>query len=122
MNKIECRKCGYKSLAFDNFMDLSVSIPRSNSRIIGAVSVEDCLKNFVKEEEMNSGYKCSKCKSSTSLMKGMSIYRLPKILCLHMKRFYTSSIRREKLNTTVNMNEILDMKPFAPYSSKFMYL
>ena len=43
MNKIECNKCKYVSLAFDNFMDLSLSIPRRAYRIIGEVKLEDCL-------------------------------------------------------------------------------
>jgi ubiquitin carboxyl-terminal hydrolase 15 len=53
-SKIECQKCGYKSLSFDNFMDLSISIPSSSS------SVEKCLQNFIKPEKMEKcGYKCS---------------------------------------------------------------
>lgn len=86
------------------------------------VSLEDCLSNFIKEEDMDSGYKCQRCKKATPMTKGLSIYRLPQILCLHMKRFYNSSIRREKINTTVNISEFLDMKKYAPYSSKFFHL
>ncbi len=123
MNKIECLKCGHKSLAFDNFMDLSLSIPRGNRMITGTVSVQDCIKAFIKDEEMaETGYKCGKCKSGSSLVKGMSIYRLPNVLCLHLKRFYNSSIRREKLNTTVDIPLMLDMAPYAPRSSKSLYI
>ena len=43
MNKIECLGCGHCSYAFDNFMDLSISIPRKGVRITGYVDLSDCL-------------------------------------------------------------------------------
>ena len=49
------------SLTFDNFMDLSVSIPKT--RGFGTVGVDDLMKGFVKPEQMEKcGYTCSKCK------------------------------------------------------------
>ena len=36
---IECTKCGFKSYSFDNYLDLSVSIPRSAIRYTGKVKV-----------------------------------------------------------------------------------
>jgi ubiquitin C-terminal hydrolase len=63
MNKIECLKCDYKSLAFDNFMDLSISIPRKGSKITGYIDLAECLKSFVTAEQLyEDGYKC-KCKA-----------------------------------------------------------
>ena len=50
MSKIECQKCGKKSLTFDTFMDLSVSIPKSALRITGYVSVEKLLESYVQPE------------------------------------------------------------------------
>jgi len=47
-SSINCRKCGHMSLTFDNFMDLSVSIPKS--RGFGSVGVDDLMKGFVKPE------------------------------------------------------------------------
>ena len=43
MNKIVCKSCKHASLAFDNFMDLSVPIPRSGVRITGNVELEACI-------------------------------------------------------------------------------
>ena len=63
MNKIECMNCGHRSLAFDNFMDLSVSIPRKGIRITGYIDLEECIKSFISSERMEEcGYKCTKCK------------------------------------------------------------
>jgi ubiquitin C-terminal hydrolase len=47
----------------------------------------------------------------------MSIFRWPKILVIHIKRFYNSSSRREKLSTTVNIPSVLDMSPYGPRSN-----
>lgn len=47
------------------------------------------------------GYKCTKCKSVDDFTKDLSIYRFPQILVVHLKRFYNSAMRREKLNTIV---------------------
>jgi ubiquitin C-terminal hydrolase len=59
MNKIECQACGHSSLAFDNFMDLSISIPRKGVRITGYVDLKDCLRSFIQAERMEEcGYKC----------------------------------------------------------------
>jgi ubiquitin C-terminal hydrolase len=59
MNRIECKHCRNVSLAFDNFMDLSVPIPRSGVRITGNVDLETCIKAFISPEKMEEcGYKC----------------------------------------------------------------
>ncbi len=59
MNRIECNKCKFKSYAFDNFMDLSLSIPRKAVKMIGEVDLRECLETFIKPERMEEcGYKC----------------------------------------------------------------
>ena len=65
-----------------------------------------------------NGYKCEKCKKDVAMQKSLSIYRFPKVLVIHLKRFYNSTMRREKLNTTVKVPLTIDMSAYAPYSSK----
>jgi ubiquitin C-terminal hydrolase len=102
MNTLECQKCRFKSYAFDNFMDLSVSIPRSGARITGSVDLSECLSTFVRPEKMEAcGFKCKKCRGVDTFTKELTIFRFPKILVIHLKRFYNSTMRREKLNTSV---------------------
>ena len=123
MNKIECQNCNYASYAFDNFMDLSISIPRKGVRITGYVSLDDCLKSFISPERMEEcGYKCTKCKKVDNFNKEMTIYRFPKIMVIHLKRFYNSYMRREKLNTTVQIPEKIDLSDYAPNSSKSSHI
>ena len=60
-SRLECSACGHKSYTFDNFLDLSVSIPRKAVKITGNVKLEECLNAFIQPERMaQCGYKCSK--------------------------------------------------------------
>jgi ubiquitin C-terminal hydrolase len=67
---------------------------------------------------IDCGYKCEGCKKQVSVEKDLTIYRFPKILVIHMKRFYHSAMRKEKLNSSVLFPEQLDMRQYAPHSSK----
>jgi ubiquitin C-terminal hydrolase len=64
------------------------------------------------------GYKCENCKKASNVEKDLTIYRFPKILVLHLKRFYHSTSRKEKLNNEVEFPIALDMRKYAPHSSK----
>jgi len=122
MNRLECKKCGHKSYAFDNYMDLSVHIPRKAIKMTGMISLRECLDSFITTERMEEcGFKCSKCKSIDNFEKELSVYRFPKILVVHLKRFYNSAMRREKLNTTVEIPLTYDFSHLAPNSSKISF-
>lgn len=75
MNKTECHSCGHKSLAFDNFMDLSLPLPKEESKSLyirtSSVSLEQWLKEFTKEETFDAdcGYKWENCKKGSNITK-----------------------------------------------------
>lgn len=95
-------------------MDLNLSIPSS----FGSVSLKDCLEEYTKTERMEKiGYRCQnkKCKAIDKMEKDITIFRFPKILVIHLKRFS----RREKITKTVDIPSKLDMRSYAPNSSKF---
>ena len=54
--------------------------------------------------------------------KDITIFRYPRILVVHLKRFYNSAMRREKLSTTIQIPTTLDMRPYGPYSSKSFFI
>ena len=120
---LTCSKCGYKSRTFDNFMDLSVSIPRKAYRYSGcALSIKECLSTFTQPENLEKcGFKCEKCKAVDCMSKEFSIFRLPKILVIHLKRFYNSTMRREKLSTSVDIPSNLDMRDYSSKNSSKFY-
>lgn len=78
------------------------------------------MDKFIEPERMKRaiGSKCSSCKKKLDIEKDLTIYRFPKILVIHLKRFIHSAMRHEKLNTTVKFPETLDMSAFAPHSCK----
>lgn len=99
-------------------MDLSVEIPRKATRFTGSVSIQDCMEKFIDTERIDAGFKCEGCKKPVTVDKDITIYRYPKLLVIHLKRFYHSAMRREKLNTMVQFPALgLDMRRYAPHSS-----
>jgi ubiquitin C-terminal hydrolase len=64
------------------------------------------------------GYRCEnkKCKAVDKMDKDITIFRFPKILVIHLKRFS----RREKITTAISIPKTLDMTPFAPHSGKLI--
>mmetsp|Transcript_42585 Transcript_42585/g.40850 ORF Transcript_42585/g.40850 Transcript_42585/m.40850 type:complete len:102 (+) Transcript_42585:172-477(+) len=47
----------------------------------------------------------------------MTIWRFPKVLVIHLKRFQNTFMRREKLNTPIEIPTNIDMRPYAPHSN-----
>jgi len=83
-------------------MDLSIEIPRKATRYTGSISLSDCMEKFIDIEKIvDAGFKCEGCKKAVNVEKDITLYRFPKLLVIHLKRFYHSSMRREKLNTMV---------------------
>ena len=65
------------------------------------------------------GYKCSKCKKEDNFKNQMTVWRYPKVLVIHLKRFVYNMTWKKKLDTKINIPLTVDMKPYAPFSSKF---
>ncbi|KAJ8071870.1 hypothetical protein OCU04_002178 [Sclerotinia nivalis] len=68
------------------------------------VTLEDCLDEFGKEEilsEMDTWY-CPRCKEHCRASKKFEIWRTPDILIMHLKRFSSSGMRRDKLDIHVD--------------------
>jgi ubiquitin C-terminal hydrolase len=72
---------------------------------------------------VGDGWKCDTCKAARPGLKVMSIYKPPKVMVLHLKRFKMDFVSREKLFTLVKFPEELDIAPFVsvehPPQSKY---
>jgi ubiquitin C-terminal hydrolase len=84
ISRVSCKSCGFISVAFDPFLDISLPIIPMKTK-----SIDDCLAMFTKEEEIKDSYTCEKCKSKGKVSRRLSISRYPKILVIHLKRFQT---------------------------------
>jgi len=61
----------------------------------GVLTLEDCLDTFAKEEKIPEAY-CSNCKDLRVGTKRMSLWRLPPVIVIHLKRFqYQQNLRRK---------------------------
>eukprot|EP00092_Neocalanus_flemingeri_P076529 GFUD01094943.1.p1 GENE.GFUD01094943.1~~GFUD01094943.1.p1 ORF type:complete len:654 (+),score=77.64 GFUD01094943.1:881-2842(+) len=96
---LRCSHCNHESVTFEAFWDLSLGIPSKS----GDVSLLDCLDSFTKEETLDGDEMptCEQCKTRRKSTKRYSLYRLPKILVVHLKRFSPSERSRQKMSTTV---------------------
>ncbi|GFS20656.1 ubiquitin carboxyl-terminal hydrolase 2-like [Elysia marginata] len=112
--------CRHRSVTFDPFWDLSLSIPKASGLDNRSeVNLEDCIKLFMKEEELAAEERpmCAKCKTRQSCTKSFSIQRFPQILVLHLKRFSQERFGR-KLSTLVDFPpNKLDLTEYAAESS-----
>lgn len=83
------------------------------------MELSECLETFIKPEKMEEcGFKCKKCKGIDTFTKELTLFRFPRILVVHLKRFYQSTMRREKINTSVKIPLQIKLSDFAPHSSK----
>lgn len=75
----------------------------------GAITLEDCLDAFAKEERIPEAY-CSKCKEFRVQTKRMSLWRLPPVVIIHLKRFqFTQHMRRKLRDLVIFPVEGLDL-------------
>nr|VZI43187.1 unnamed protein product [Spirometra erinaceieuropaei] len=81
---VRCKACGRCSYTFDEFMYLSVSVQATDS-----LELKSCIRQFFKTEELSgsSRWMCPACKVPRDAVKTFDIWRLPKYLIIHLKRF-----------------------------------
>lgn len=79
------------------------------SAVGGSIRLEECLDAFAQEERIPEAY-CSKCKDFRVQTKRMSLWRLPPIVIIHLKRFqFTQQMRRKLRELVVFPIEGLDL-------------
>ncbi|CAF98332.1 unnamed protein product, partial [Tetraodon nigroviridis] len=121
-NEVNCLICGTESRKFDPFLDLSLDIPsqfrqkRSKDQEPGPTcTLSDCLRSFTDLEELDDTelYFCHKCKKRQKSTKKFWVQKLPKVLCLHLKRFHWTAFLRNKIDTYVEFPlKGLDMRGY----------
>lgn len=91
--------------------------PNGNTSIS---TLAGCLDFFTRPEKLGSDQKlhCQNCQEKRDSLKQMSIRRLPSVLCLHIKRFEHSHIRKmsRKIDRHLQFPFSLDMAPYLSSS------
>ncbi|XP_053711782.1 ubiquitin carboxyl-terminal hydrolase 43-like [Synchiropus splendidus] len=86
-------------------------------------TLDQCIQLYTKEEQLapDDAWKCPHCKKLQQGMVKMSLWTLPDILILHLKRFRQVGEKRNKLSTLVHFPlTTLDMAPHVVKRSQSM--
>lgn len=67
--------------------------------------LQDCLNMFTAREQLdeNDSWYCPKCKEHRRAFKKLDLWKFPKILIVHLKRFNYSRFSREKTDTEITI-------------------
>jgi ubiquitin C-terminal hydrolase len=76
------------------FTELTISIPQTSK---SSVTLEDCLE--LDRQPTTCDYFCHVCKTDTTHSYQLAIYRLGKVLTVHLKRFLDNA--QKKVDTRV---------------------
>lgn len=130
---VTCMTCGFTSTTYDPCVDISLNLDLSfcsstgmtnkNSKPNENASISTllgCLDLFTRPEKLGPDQKlyCQNCQERRNSLKQMSIRRLPVVLCLHIKRFEHSSIRKmsRKIDQYLQFPFSLDMASYLSSS------
>ena len=86
-----------------------------------ATTLEDCLEMFTDEEELSleDYWHCPNCKKPQKASKRLTIWRLPKILIIQLKRFSYKQFTRDKIDNFIQFPVYdLDLKRFCSDSNQ----
>lgn len=109
---IQCLKVDYKKQKKQKFLDLSVDATSSNC-------LEDSLHMLFSEKEQIEQYKTPE-HGQQAAEKSLSLSRLPKALCLHLKRFHFDAATESivKVGKRISFPVSLDVAQYLPRASK----
>jgi uncharacterized UBP type Zn finger protein len=119
-----CEVCGCKRKIPEKFLNVSLPLSKhvdddatgthgtrgSKSRI----SLQRCLEHFTAPEALGDPVDCPSCGRKTPTKKQHSFAKLPKVLCLHLKRF--DAAKNKKIDDFVSFPATgLDMGRLLPH-------
>jgi ubiquitin C-terminal hydrolase len=126
-----CYFCNTNSPSFQSFITLPLSIPiNKNTTNTDIFSLDECLSNFINDEKLDkyNKLKCSICFIKNRSNIKIQIWKAPKILVIHLKRFITNNygIVTSKITNRVNypinnFNIINYFHPDSPFKNNTYY-
>ncbi len=130
-NNRKCMCCNTNSVAFEPFLTLPVSVPiKDKTDMFKAFNIYDCIDHFVSEEQLDADNKmnCEMCGLRNRGHSKTLLWKTPKVLVIHIKRFLVNSfgIPTQKITNNVNYPITnLDLEkyfdPASPHKSSSKY-
>jgi len=128
-SELTCKKCGELSVKFDPIMYLSLPLDKGEEQqrtarggvktvMASYKTLYDSLAAFTKAETLGGDecWRCPKCKDFRPANKQLSLYKLPQILVIQLKRFrfHQQTGTRTKITAGISYPiEGLDLSPFV---------
>ena len=106
--------CKYVSHRFETFRSIDVDIPAVKNQLC----LTDCLSNAINVSQLDADncYECDKCARRNQALRKMTVWRLPPVLVICLKRFTTNYNRDQvsisKNNAKILIPQVLDMTPY----------
>ena len=107
-----CGSCQHVSYNFENLNNLTLEVNNINN-------LNDSLKKFILPEFVDN-FKCEGCKQLVTIKKTTTLYQLPNILVIYLKRFsmnYENNMA-EKTNSKFDFPDKINLKKFCIEMSK----
>ncbi len=127
----KCMCCGTKTIKFEPFLTLPLSVPIKNrTDMLKSFDIYECLDHMISEEQLDSDNKmnCELCGLKNRGHGQSLLWKTPKILVLHIKRFLVNSFGVPSQKITNNINypiKDLDLSkyfdPASPFKSSSKY-
>jgi len=109
-SRVHCLSCGHVSRSCDPFLDISLPLVHSDED--GAITLDNCLRSFFQTEELDEGeqVECEGCGARTRQRRQILPRRLPRVLLVHLKRFYFDGETKGKIDACVEIPENVDLQ------------
>ena len=90
--------------SYESLKDDSVAQSKDKSAAKRKLSIEDCLDEFTKKEQLGSDdlWYCPACKEFRQATKKFDLWKVPDILVVHLKRLSSGRYSRDKLDDLVD--------------------
>jgi len=117
-----CQECGRKRKIPEPFLNVSLPLSKhvDERTATGArgsktnMSLQRCLEQFTTPESLADPVDCPSCGRKTATKKQHTFAKLPKVLCLHLKRF--DAAKNRKIDDFVSFPAYgLDMGNMLPH-------
>jgi ubiquitin C-terminal hydrolase len=114
LSAVRCDGCKLLSKQHELHLDLSLDVPMDAA----SVTLAQCLDRYTTSCRLDKAdkYKCAQCRKPMPATKRVTLESLPRILCLHLKRFRWQPPLPPKVNTNVTFPAELDMMPYVDQS------
>lgn len=127
----KCSCCSNISHNFEPFTTLQIAIPvKTREDIQKDFSIDECLQQLSKEERLDKDnmYNCEICGIKNRALKRVFLWKTPKVLIIHIKRFIVNNfgVMTKKLVNNIqypvydfNINNYIH--PKSPFKTKSIY-